>query len=145
MAHPLPPHLGQSHFHSAFLAHHAAMLETLVLTAKTFVILDRAEDLGAEQSIALRLEGPVIDGFGLLHFAAAPGPDHLRRSQTNADSVEILDFVEQLERVQQLSHHLSPRVSIHTRLVNKRVKYAQALFGARRRRRIVFQFHVDPQ
>ena len=108
MAHPLAPHLGQGHLDPALLAHHAPVLESLVLAAQALVVLGGAEDLGAEQPVAFRLESPVIDRFGLLHLATAPGPDHLRRGQTDADGVEILDFVEQLERVQQLSHRLSP-------------------------------------
>jgi hypothetical protein len=42
------------------------VFQALVLTAQAFVILDRAKDLGAEQAVALRLEGTVVDGFRLL-------------------------------------------------------------------------------
>ena len=79
MAHPLAPHLGQRDFHPAFLADHPTVLEPLILAAQALVVLGRAEDLGAEQPVALRLEGPIVDGLGFLHLAAAPGPDHLRR------------------------------------------------------------------
>jgi hypothetical protein len=45
------------------------MLEPLVLAAQALVVLDRPEDLGAEQAIALGLERPVVDRFGLLDLA----------------------------------------------------------------------------
>jgi hypothetical protein len=50
------------------------MLEALVLTAQTLVILDRAKNLGAEQAVPLRLEGSVVDGLGLFNFAKRPRP-----------------------------------------------------------------------
>ena len=39
-----------------FSADDAAVLETLVLAAQAFVVLDRPEDLRAEQTVTLRLE-----------------------------------------------------------------------------------------
>ncbi len=68
VAHALTTHLRQRHFHAAFLTDHAAMLEALVLAAKTLIVLYGTKDLGAEQPVALRLEGPVVDGFRLFHF-----------------------------------------------------------------------------
>ncbi|OIQ76801.1 hypothetical protein GALL_415130 [mine drainage metagenome] len=89
VAHAFAPHLGQGHFDAALLADHAAMLETLVLAAQALVVLGGPEDLGAEQAIPLRLEGAVIDGFRLLHFAVRPGTDLLGGSQRNLDCVEF--------------------------------------------------------
>ena len=89
MAHALAAHLGQRHFHAALLADHAAMLEALVLAAQALVVLDRAENLGAEQTVALRLEGAVVDGFRLFDFAVGPGTDFLRRRQPDLDRVEL--------------------------------------------------------
>jgi hypothetical protein len=56
VAHALTAYLGQRHFNATLLADHSAMLEALVLTAQTLVILDRAKNLGTEQTIPLRLE-----------------------------------------------------------------------------------------
>ena len=42
------------------------VFEAFGLAAQALVVLDRAEDLGAEQAVALRLEGAVVDGLGLL-------------------------------------------------------------------------------
>ena len=90
VAHALAAHLGQSDFDAALLADHAAVLESLVLAAQTLVILDRAKNLGAEQAIALRLEGTVVDGLRLFNFAERPGTDFLRRREANLDGVEFL-------------------------------------------------------
>ena len=86
VAHALAAHLGLRHLDAALLADDAAVLHALVLAAQALVVLDRAEDLGAEQAVALRLERAVVDRFRLLHFAERPRPDHVRRSQRDAGS-----------------------------------------------------------
>jgi hypothetical protein len=50
-------------------------LMRLYLPHSAFVILDRSEDPLAEQAVPLGLEGPVVDGFGLLDLAVGPRPD----------------------------------------------------------------------
>ena len=100
VAHALAAHLGQRHLDAALLADHAAVLEPLVLAAQALVVLDRAEDLGAEQAVALRLEGPVVDGLRLLHLAVRPRADLLRRGKPDPDRIELLflgDLLEQIE------------------------------------------------
>ena len=72
MAHALAPLLGQGDFHAAFLTFHAAVLQALVFPAQAFVVLDGAENFCAEQSIPLRLEGPVIDGLRFFDFPHRP-------------------------------------------------------------------------
>ncbi|CAI8410690.1 MAG: Uncharacterised protein [Halieaceae bacterium] len=93
MAHAFAADLGQRHFNTTLLTDHSAMLEALVLTAQTLVILDRAKNLGAEQAVPLRLEGSVVDGFGLFNFAKRPGPNHFRRGQTDTDRIEVFVFL----------------------------------------------------
>ena len=78
VAHALAAHLGQGHFDAALLADDAAMFEPLVLSAQTFVVLDRTEYLRAEQPVTLRLEGTVVDGLRLLHFTVGPRTDLVR-------------------------------------------------------------------
>jgi hypothetical protein len=99
VAHPLAAHLGQGHFHAALLADHAAVLQALVLAAQALVVLDRPEDLGAEEAVALRLEGAVVDGLRLLHFAERPGPNFLGGSQANLDGIEMLIGSELTEQI----------------------------------------------
>ena len=100
VAHALAAHFGLGHFDAALLAHHAAVLQALVLAAQTFVVLHGPENLGAEQSVPLRLEGAVVDGLRLLYFAIRPGADHVRRGKTDLDRVEVFDrhlLLEQFE------------------------------------------------
>ena len=90
VAHALAAHLGQRHFNAALLADHATVLQALVLAAQALVVLDRAEDLGAEQTVTLRLERTVVDGLGLLDFAERPRTDFLRRREADLDRVKLL-------------------------------------------------------
>ena len=77
VTHAVATNLGQRDFNATFFTDYAAMLESLVLATKAFVVFHRAKDLGAKQTIALRLEGTVIDGFRLLHLAERPGANHV--------------------------------------------------------------------
>ena len=77
VAHALAAHPRLAHLHAALLADHAAVLEALVLAADALEVLQGAEDAGAEKAVALGLEGPVVDGFGLAYFAPRPRLDHL--------------------------------------------------------------------
>src|SRR5687768_3025342 len=100
MAHALAADLGQRHFDAALLADHATVLEALVLAAKALVVLDRPEDLGAEEAVTLRLEGAVVDRLGLLHFAVRLRTDLLRGGEPDADGIELFflgDLLEQIE------------------------------------------------
>src|SRR5690606_24721433 len=102
VAHALAADLGQRHFHAALLTDHATVLEALVLAAQALVVLHRSEDLGAEQAVALRLEGTVVDGLRLLDFAIRPGPDHFRRCQPDPDGIELFNLSLGLEQVQEV-------------------------------------------
>jgi hypothetical protein len=67
---------------------------------QALVVLDRAEDLGAEQTIALGLERPIVDGLGLLHLAERPRADLLRAREADLDGIEMLIGGELLEKVE---------------------------------------------
>ncbi len=114
--HALAAHLGQRDFHAALLADHATVLEALVLAAQALVVLDRAEDLGAEEAVALRLEGAVVDGLRLLHFTEGPGTDHLGRSQGNLDGIELFDLTLVFQQIQQVFQGLSSSRTCGSRL-----------------------------
>ena len=89
MTQALAPHLGKCHLDAALVANHATVLHAFVLTAQALPIRYRTEDLGTKKAVALRLERPVVNRFGLGYFAMRPGPDLLRRGQTNTDTVEF--------------------------------------------------------
>src|ERR1700681_1929828 len=69
------------------------MLHALVFAAQTFPVRYRAKDARAEQSVALRLKGSVVDGLGLGDFAVRPAPDFFRRGQTDANGVEVRNHI----------------------------------------------------
>ncbi len=92
MAHALAAHLGGNDFHAALFAHDAAVLHALVLAAVALVVFHRAEYLGAEQAVAFRLEGAVIDGLRLFHFTVRPFADVLRRGNGDLNSLQIPDI-----------------------------------------------------
>ncbi len=69
MRHAFTPDLGLDDLDAAFFAHNTAMLQALVLAAKTLVILDGAKDLGAKQTVTFRLECTIVDRFGFFDFS----------------------------------------------------------------------------
>ena len=83
VARALAADLGVDDLDAALLAHDPAVLHALVLAAQALVVLDRPEDFRAEQSIFLRLEGPVVDGLGVLHLAVRALADDLRRGDAD--------------------------------------------------------------
>ncbi len=68
---------GLCHFDTALVADHAAVLHALVLAAQALPVGDGPEDLGAEQAVPLRLEGPVVDRLRLGNLAVRPLLDAL--------------------------------------------------------------------
>src|SRR5262245_7302672 len=88
MPHALAPHFGQGHLDPAFLADQALVLHALVLTAQTLIVLDGTKDTRAKQAIPLRLEGAVVDRFGLFDFAERPRHDVVRARNRDADLIE---------------------------------------------------------
>src|SRR5437016_8871334 len=104
MAHAVAAHLRQGDLDAALLADDAAVFHALVLAAQALVILDRAEDAGAEQPIPLRLEGAVVDRLRLLDLAIGPGPDALRAGDRDFDLVEALRARDLTEDIHQLIH-----------------------------------------
>ena len=97
VAHALAPHLGQRHLDAALLADHATVLQALVLAAQALVVLDRSEDLGAEETIALGLERAVVDRLRLLDLAEGPRTDLVRRGDADLDGIELLLLLYLLE------------------------------------------------
>ena len=76
VTHSLSTNFCQRNFNTTFLADNTAVLESLVLSAEALVVLDRAKNLGAEKTIALRLERTVVNSLGLLDLAVRPRSDH---------------------------------------------------------------------
>ena len=108
MAHPLAPHLGDGDFNAAFFADDALVLHPLVLAAEALVILHGAEDAGAEQPVALGLEGAVVDGLGLFDLAEGPAADPFRAGQTDLDLVKTLGLGNLVGEFGQVVHLSGP-------------------------------------
>src|ERR1700688_3751326 len=105
MAHALAPDARQRHLDRAFFADDALVLHPLVLAAQALVVLDRPEDAGTEQAVALRLEGAVVDGLRLLDLAVGPGQNLLRGRDRNPDLVEDLSRRRRIEEIHNFLIH----------------------------------------
>ena len=90
MTHALTSYLGLGDFDTTLLTDYTAVLKAFVLAAQAFEILDRTEHLGAEQTVALGLEGTIINRFRFLHFTVGPGTNHVWRRQSDLDVVKVL-------------------------------------------------------
>ena len=110
----LAAHLALDHLDAALLADHATVLHALVLAAIALVVLDGAEDLGAEEPVPLRLEGPVVDRLRLLHLTEGPLPDLLGRGERDADRVERERVLGLLEEVVEIAHSAPPEVRLRS-------------------------------
>src|SRR5262249_38543597 len=111
VTHAVAAHLGERHLDATLLADDAAILHALVLAAQALVVLDRPEDARAEQAVALRLEGAVVDRLRLLDLAERPGADALRARQRDLDLVELLRLGLLTEDVHQLVHRSTSSLS----------------------------------
>src|SRR5208283_5553419 len=66
------------------------------------------EDAGAEQAIALRLEGAIVDRLRLGDFPVRPTANLLGRSQADADGVEIGDGISEIKWTRSVQNVLLP-------------------------------------
>ena len=102
VAHALTANLGEGDFNATLLTDNTTMLETLVLAAQTLIVLDRTKDTRTEQAIPFRLEGTVINGFRLFHFAERPGADQIRRCQRDLEFIKLRDLSLTFKQIQQV-------------------------------------------
>src|SRR5205823_4533970 len=88
VAHPVAANLAAGDLDAATLADDALEADALVLAAVALPVPRRAEDPLAEQTVLLRLQGPVVDRFGLLDLAVGPRADLVRGRQRDPKLVE---------------------------------------------------------
>ena len=91
VAHPLTTHRRTGHLDAAALTDDALEADTLVLAAGALPVPGGAEDLLAEESVLLGLEGAVVDRLGLLDLTVAPGADVLGSREADPELVEEVD------------------------------------------------------
>ena len=80
------------------------MFQPFVLSAQTLVIAGRAEELGAKQAIALWLERPVVDRFGLLDLTIGPRTDLVWRSDSYTDGIKIFTLTGLMYQAKKVFH-----------------------------------------
>ena len=73
--------LGLGDLDAAAITHLALVTDALVLTAVALPVLGRSKNALAVQAVTLRLQGAVVDGFGLFDLAVAPSADLLREAR----------------------------------------------------------------
>ena len=88
VAHALAAHVGPGHLDATALADDALEAHPLVLAAVALPVPGGAEDLLAEEAVALGLERAVVDGLGLLHLAVRPLTDLVGGGEADTDLVE---------------------------------------------------------
>ena len=88
VAHALTTDGALGDLHAAALADDALEADTLVLAAGALPVAGRAEDLLSEETVLLRLQRAVVDGFRLLDLAVGPGADVVRSGQADAKLIE---------------------------------------------------------
>ena len=94
VAHALAAHLFLGHLHAATVADDALVTDTLVLAAMALVVFHGTEDTLAEKTVAFRLVGTIVNGFGLQHLAARLRQNLFRRSQSDRNgAVTVIHFI----------------------------------------------------
>ncbi len=88
VAHALTAHRGLGDLDAAALADDALEADALVLAARALPVARGSEDLLAEQTVLLGLQGAVVDGLGLLDLAVGPTTDVVSGGQADAKLIE---------------------------------------------------------
>ena len=91
VAEALATDFAEGDFNAALIADDAAVLHALVLAAEALPVGDGSEDAGAEEPVALGLEGTVVDGLGLGDLAVRPRANLLGAGELDLDGVEVGD------------------------------------------------------
>ena len=80
------------------------MFQPFVLSAQPLVIAGRAEKLGAKQTIALWLERPIVNRFGLLDLTIGPRTDLVWRRDSYTDGIKIFTLARLTYQAKKVFH-----------------------------------------
>src|SRR5262249_55737398 len=105
VTHALAPDARQRHLDRALLADDTLVLHPLVLAAQALIILDGPEDARAKQTVALGLEGAIVDGLRLFDLAVGPGQNLLGGRDRDPDLVEDLSRRRRIKKIHNLLVH----------------------------------------
>ncbi|CSB11965.1 Uncharacterised protein [Vibrio cholerae] len=72
VAHTVTTNFSLGDFNATLLTNHTTVFQTLIFATKTFVVFYRAKNTRTEQTITLRLERTIVDGFRFFHFTKRP-------------------------------------------------------------------------
>ena len=112
VAHAFAADFGKCDFNAALLADDTLMFQALVFAAKTFVVLNRSENLCAEQAVAFGFERTVVNCLRLLYFTVRPRTNLFRGSNADLDRVKrLILFICLKERVKSFHHFLEDSLS----------------------------------
>ena len=93
VAHTLAADAAVRDFNAATVARHALILHSAIFAAVAFPVLFRAENLFAEQTVAFRTVGAVVDRFGFFNFALRIFADFFRVREADFDGVEVVNSI----------------------------------------------------
>ena len=94
VTHTLTANLGLGDLDAAAITHLALVTDALILAAVALPVLGRSKNALAVQAVTLRLQGAVVDGFGLFDLAVAPSADLLRGGKADFNGIENVVFHE---------------------------------------------------
>ncbi len=92
VAHAFAADARDGDFDAAAIADDVLVLNAFVLAASALVVAHRAEDLLAEETAWLGLEGAVVDGLRVLDLALGPFADGIGRGDRDGNAVERILF-----------------------------------------------------
>src|SRR5271170_4381134 len=119
-------------FDPALVADDSAVLHALVFAAEALPVGDRAENLGAEQPVALRLKGAVVDGLRLGYFAVRPGADFFRARKADANRIKIGNLAGTVIRARSIQGMILPsRFTRNKNPLTKIIRRVPVLAGTR--------------
>ena len=88
VTHALTAHGRLGDLYATALTNDALEADTLVLATGAFPVARRSEDLLTKEAVLLRLEGAVVDGFGLLDLTKRPTTNVVSSGQTDTKLVK---------------------------------------------------------
>ena len=89
MAHTFAADFTFGNFNTAAVALNSFKFYPTVFAAGAFVVLGGAENAFAEQTVALRFQGAVVNGFGFFDFAERPSHNLFRTGNTEFNGIKV--------------------------------------------------------
>ena len=72
VAHAFTTHTGEGNLHTASVADHTLVFDTLIFTARALPVTGRTENTLTEEAALFWFEGAIVDGLGIFYLSLAP-------------------------------------------------------------------------